>query len=488
MDFKSLHKAAELQNISYDFESFGENWRERLEILLGFGRASGADFIEFFLEKKKHYAIACENGEITSLEPSLICGAGVRVFKNKIDSYVSTNDLSFLGLKKALVSALDIHKLTIPHGSNLFFNCVLEPLRDYTLNCNKISFESQALSLKDTAHVLLSCNSLKQKEIKHLKYATTTAFQELQDVLVASSEGTFAKDLRLTQSFAANVLCEDGSMRSSIGKRLGNTSDPMFFQTLDEERIVSDLKESSGQMLYADYIKAGQYPVVLANKFGGVIFHEACGHLLETTAIQRKSSPFLDKKGDVIANESLTAFDEGYWDKGFGSLAMDDEGMPSQRTLLIENGVLKNFMSDRAGFELTGHPRTGSGRRQNYKYASASRMRNTYIAPGPHSKDDLISSIDKGVYCKELGGGSVDPTGAFNFSVQEAYEISNGRITKPLKGAILIGDAESILKKISLCANDLDIAPGFCGSVSGNIYVTVGQPHIKVDSITIGGR
>jgi TldD protein len=488
MDFKSLHKASELQNLSYDMESFGESWRERLEVLLGFGRASGADFVEFFLEKKKHFAIGCENGQITSVEPSLVCGAGVRVFKNKADSYVSTNDLSFLGLKKALVSALNVHKLKIPFGANLVFNCDLEPLRDYTHHHKKTSFESKATSLKETAQILLSCNNLKRKEINHLKYATTSSFQELQEVLVASSDGVFAKDLRLTQSLAANVLCEDGLMRSSIGKRLGNTSDPQFFQSIDEELLVSELKESSGQMLYADYVKAGQYPVVLANKFGGVIFHEACGHLLETTAIQRKSSPFKDKKGEMIANDTLTAFDEGYWEKGFGSLSMDDEGMTSQRTVLIENGILKNFMSDRAGFELTGHPRTGSGRRQNYKFASASRMRNTYIAPGPHSQEELISSIDKGVYCKELGGGSVDPTGAFNFSVQEAYEISKGRITKPLKGAILIGDAENILKKISMCADDIDIAPGFCGSVSGNIYVTVGQPHIKVDSITIGGR
>jgi TldD protein len=220
-----------------------------------------------------------------------------------------------------------------------------------------------------------------------------------------------------------------------------------------------------------------------------VIFHEACGHLLETTAVQKKSTPFLDKKGEKIAHSAVTAWDEGLTDQAFGSLSMDDEGMPAQKTLLIENGVLKNFLSDRTGFLLTGHPRTGSGRRESYTFAPASRMRNTFIAPNEnYTKEDLIGSVEEGIYCKELGGGSVGSTGDFNFGVEEAYEIKNGKLGKPLKGAILIGEASDVLQKISLVGNDLGLAAGFCGSVSGSIYVTVGQPHIKVDSITVGGR
>jgi TldD protein len=167
---------------------------------------------------------------------------------------------------------------------------------------------------------------------------------------------------------------------------------------------------------------------------------------------------------------------------------MDDEGMPAQRTLLIEKGILKNFLADRTGSVRTGHPRTGSGRRQNYTFAAASRMRNTYIDCGEHTTEDLFASVDKGIYCKKMGGGSVGATGQFNFSVDEAYLIENGKITKPLKGATLIGEAKEIMNKISLCSQDLELAPGFCGSVSGSIYTTVGQPHIKVDSITVGGR
>ena len=184
----------------------------------------------------------------------------------------------------------------------------------------------------------------------------------------------------------------------------------------------------------------------------------------------------------------MTAWDEGRSDKAFGTIDMDDEGMPTQRTLLIENGILKNFIADRTGSIRTGHPRTGSGRRQSYAYAAASRMRNTYIAEGNFSVDDIFASVDKGIYCKQMGGGSVGPTGEFNFSVSEAYLIENGKVTKPLKGATLIGTAKDIMNEISMCSQDLGLAPGFCGSVSGSVYVTVGQPLLKVDKITVGGR
>ena len=229
-------------------------------------------------------------------------------------------------------------------------------------------------------------------------------------------------------------------------------------------------------------------PVVLANKFGGVIFHEACGHLLETTQIERGTTPFENKLNKKIAHESVTAIDEGISEGSFGSLSVDDEGMEPEKSVLIKDGILKKFISDRAGELRTGHKRTGSGRRQNYSFAAASRMRNTYIAKGSYSKEDLINSISDGLYCKSMGGGSVGATGQFNFAVEEGYLIKNGKLTNPVKGATLIGEAKEVMPKISMCGNDLELAPGFCGSISGSVNVTVGQPHIKVDSITVGGR
>jgi len=342
--------------------------------------------------------------------------------------------------------------------------------------------------MREMSDILLQANAKLNQKASHVQSRRAVYFRDWQEVLVASSDGTFARDIRLTQTVGYNLLCADGTHRSSISKRLGDTSDPNFLRNWDFEVVADEIADSAGKMLYADYVESGTYPIIMANSFGGVIFHEACGHLLETTQIERKTTPFMDKKGQKIAHESLTAWDEGLSENAFGTIDMDDEGMPTQRTLLIENGILKNFLADRTGSVRTGHPRTGSGRRQSYAFAAASRMRNTYIAPGDYEIDDLFASIDKGIYCKKMGGGSVGATGQFNFGVDEAYLIENGKITKPLKGATLIGEAKEIMNKISMCSKDLGLAAGFCGSVSGSVYVTVGQPHIKVDSITVGGR
>ncbi|RDB37114.1 TldD/PmbA family protein [Spirobacillus cienkowskii] len=472
---------------SMSINQFDESWKDALATLLGLGRAAGADFVEFFIQRGHYINALVENEMITAINPTLSLGAGIRLFKGKEDCYVSTNDVSFNGLKNILEKALDIMGLKLSHN-RITTDINLEPLRDYAQIRSKNNWLKEVSPISELCELLLNCNLQQKKLTTSLQSFTTSGFQDWQEVLVASSEGTFARDIRLHQSISAQVVCQDGAHRTSAHKRMGVSAQPQFFKSLNFREICQDLAESAGYMLHADYVPSGVYPVVLANQFGGVIFHEACGHLLETTAVQSNSTPFSSLKGQKIAHENLTAWDEGFWENGFGSYDMDDEGMPTQKTLLIENGILRNFIADRMGHLLTGHPRTGSGRRQNYTFAPASRMRNTYIAPGKFKKEEMISSIDKGIYCKKLGGGSVNGTGDFNFAVEEAWMIENGKVTKPVKGATLIGQATEIMKKISMSGNDLDISAGFCGSVSGSIYVTVGQPHIKVDSITVGGR
>jgi TldD protein len=459
-----------------------------LSTLLGLGRAAGATFIEFFLERVNYISCLAEDDSITSLSPKLSTGAGIRLFRGKADCYVSTNDLSFQGLKNALEKGLSILGLNLPSPNAYIPEINLEMFRDYATVKNKDIWLNNCSSLREMGDILLTANVHLNQKASHVQSRRAAYFRDWQEILVAASDGTFARDIRLTQSVGYNLLCADGTNRSSIGKRVGSTSNPDFLRTWNAEESAAEVAESAGKMLYADYVESGSYPIVMANEFGGVIFHEACGHLLETTQIEQKTTPFLDKKGEKIAHDNLTAWDEGLSDKAFGTIDMDDEGMPAQRTLLIENGILKNFIADRTGSIKTGHPRTGSGRRQNYTYAAASRMRNTYIAPGEYTLDNLFNSIDKGIYCKKMGGGSVGATGEFNFAVEEAYLIENGNLTKPLKGATLIGSAKEIMNKISMCSQDLGLAAGFCGSVSGSVYVTVGQPHLKVDSITVGGR
>ncbi|MBW4417914.1 MAG: TldD/PmbA family protein [Myxacorys californica WJT36-NPBG1] len=490
MQAPTLLISKELPSLKYTYapDRFDETWEAPLSILLGLGRAAGADFIEFFLERVNYISCMAEDDAITSISPRLSTGAGVRVFRGKADCYVSTNDLSFNGLKAALEKGLSIMGLHLPSPNAFIPEIHLELLRDYATKKGKDAWLGNCSSMREMGDVLLSANGELAQKADHVQSRRAVYFRDWQEVLVASSDGTFARDIRLAQSVGYSLLCADGTNRSSISKRSGSTSDPSFLRTWDYKADAEDVSGSAAKMLYADYVESGSYPVIMANQFGGVIFHEACGHLLETTQIERKTTPFADKKGQKIAHENLTAWDEGITSDAFGTIDMDDEGMPAQRTLLIENGVLKNFISDRAGSVRTGHPRTGSGRRQGFTFAAASRMRNTYIAPGEYSIEDLFNSVEKGIYCKKMGGGSVGPTGQFNFAVDEAYLIENGKITKPLKGATLIGEATEIMDKISMCSNDLGLAAGFCGSVSGSIYVTVGQPHIKVDSITVGGR
>jgi len=480
----------ELPTLKYNpsLERFDSSWAAPLSTLMGLGRAAGATFIEFFLERVNYISCLAEDDSITSLSPKLSTGAGIRLFRGKADCYVSTNDLSFQGLKNALEKGLSILGLNLPSPNAYIPEINLEMFRDYATVKNKDIWLNNCSSLREMGDILLTANVHLNQKASHVQSRRAAYFRDWQEILVAASDGTFARDIRLTQSVGYNLLCADGTNRSSIGKRVGSTSNPDFLRTWNAEESAAEVAESAGKMLYADYVESGSYPIVMANEFGGVIFHEACGHLLETTQIEQKTTPFLDKKGEKIAHENLTAWDEGLSDKAFGTIDMDDEGMPAQRTLLIENGILKNFIADRTGSMKTGHPRTGSGRRQNYTYAAASRMRNTYIAPGEYTLDNLFNSIDKGIYCKKMGGGSVGATGEFNFAVEEAYLIENGNLTKPLKGATLIGSAKEIMNKISMCSQDLGLAAGFCGSVSGSVYVTVGQPHLKVDSITVGGR
>ncbi len=461
---------------------FDEENKQLLEEVISHGLSLGADFVEIFLENTDNISVLVEDDFITSVSPSFGKGAGIRIFKDTRDGFVSTNDLSRKGLISSISQAiemLDINATTIRRFEGL------ENIRNYSSNKN--AWLESTPTINEIGEKLLSSTKYLKKEEK-VNVRKGSYARNWQKVIIASSDGTFAKDIRLHQTVGLNVIALDKQYRSSGSRRFGSSDSPNEFKNWDHQEAANEVLDSSMNMLYADYVDACQKPVVLANKFGGVIFHEACGHLLETTQIERGTTPFANKLNKKIANEAVTAVDEGISSGSFGSLSVDDEGMEPEKSVLIKDGILKKFISDRAGEMRTGHKRTGSGRRQNYSFAAASRMRNTYIAKGDYSKDELISSISDGLYCKSMGGGSVGATGQFNFAVEEGYLIKNGKLTKPVKGATLIGEATEVMPKISMCGNDLELAPGFCGSISGSVNVTVGQPHIKVDSITIGGR
>ena len=242
-------------------------------------------------------------------------------------------------------------------------------------------------------------------------------------------------------------------------------------------------------MVGAGYCPAGVMPVAIDNGFGGVIFHEACGHSLEASSVAYNSSQFCGKLGQKIANEKVTAIDDGTIPNAWGSINIDDEGTPARKNVLIENGVLKSYMVDKFNGRRMGMESTGNARRQSYAYTTTSRMTNTYIAPGQDENKDIIASMEYGLYAKEMGGGSVNPvTGEFNFAVNEGYIVRNGEICEPVRGASLVGKGSEIIQNIDMVGKILDMGQGMCGSSSGSVPTNVGQPMIRVSQITVGGR
>ena len=230
-------------------------------------------------------------------------------------------------------------------------------------------------------------------------------------------------------------------------------------------------------------------PVVMDNGFGGVIFHEACGHSLEATSVARGNSVFCGKLGTRIGSEKVTAYDDGTIPGAWGSLNINDEGEPTRRIKLLDKGVLTSYMIDKLGSRRMNMPSTGSGRRESYRFAPTSRMTNTFIAPGQDENSDIIASVENGLYAAKMGGGSVNPvTCEFNFAVLEGYLIKNGRISTPVRGATLIGRGDEILFNIDMVGRDMTMGQGMCGSESGSIPANVGQPMIRISSISVGGK
>ena len=306
---------------------------------------------------------------------------------------------------------------------------------------------------------------------------------------MANSLGLNTYEPRNYTNVLVQVIAEKEGAREQGSERKALLATSDVLEEISYEEMAEMAAKRALLMCEAEYAPAKEMPVVLDGGFGGVIFHEACGHGLETTSVAKNASVFCGLLEQKVAEPCVTAIDDGTIPNQYGSLLMDDEGMPTQKTTLIENGILKNYLADRMGALKTGYPMTGSGRRQDYHFPPASRMRNTYIAAGEASIDEMIRDVDDGLYAKKLGGGSVTPgTGDYNFATQEAYLIKNGKIETPVKGASLIGTGIDTLSKITKVGRDMELAPGTCGSVSGSIPVTVGQPPLLVSKLIVGGR
>ena len=310
-------------------------------------------------------------------------------------------------------------------------------------------------------------------------------------VLVAASDGTLAADVRPLVRMNVSVIAQQGDRREQGSAGGGGRTEYNYFQ--QQGRGLEYAREAVRQALLnleAVPAPAGPMPVVLGPGWPGVLLHEAVGHGLEGDFNRKGSSAFSGRMGEQVASPLCTIVDDGTLPDRRGSLNMDDEGTSTRQTVLIENGILKGYMQDKLNASLMGHAPTGNGRRESYAHLPMPRMTNTYMIAGEHDPEEIIASVDKGLYAVNFGGGQVDITsGKFVFSTSEAYLIEKGKVTRPVKGATLIGNGPEIMNRVSMVGKDLalDRGVGVCGKEGQSVPVGVGQPTLKIDSITVGG-
>lgn len=456
--------------------------RKLVEKVIDKALSNGADFAEVFVENTYNASISFNDSKVKQNLAGRDFGAGVRVFYGTTAIYAYTNDLS----ETALLNAADAVSKAAKSGNIL--KSIDLTIRKFD-NIHPVIEAANSVSKQEKIEFIRKINAASRNHSKLITQVDIGLSEKTQNVLIANSEGLWAEDQRNYVRCYTSSIASKGAEKQVGGEGPGALAGYEFIRSLDPVALGEETARVAVTMLNADYAPSGKFPVIIDNGFGGVIFHEACGHALETTSVAKGASVFAGKLGQQIAHESVTAIDDGTTAYDWGSENIDDEGTPTQRTVLIENGILKSYIVDKLGGLKMGLKPTGSGRRQSYRFAPASRMRNTFIDNGTSNLEEMLASVEYGIYAAKMGGGSVQPgTGNFNFSVGEGYIIRDGKIAEPVRGATLIGNGADALMKISMVGNNLAQAQGMCGSVSGSIPTNVGQPALKIDEIVVGGR
>ena len=455
---------------------------ELIRELLGIGLSAGADFAEVFAENTRSGLMTLIGDTVEEITDRTVSGVGIRLLRGVKSVYASTSDMSRSGLIHCAREAA-----RAMGGSGEAGNIVLTE-RIFP-NIHGTVRAASSVSGSEQAEILHRAHRSAVQASREIAQVRAQLMNTDRNILIANSEGLLTSDRHLRTRLAVSAVASDGAQKQSGSFSPGISGGMELFDAFPPEEVGRMAAEQAVTMLHADYCPAGKMTVAIENGFGGVIFHEACGHSLEATSVATGRSQFCGKLGQVIANEKVTAIDDGTEPNSWGSNNIDDEGTPTQKLVLIENGVLKNYLVDKLGGRRMGMAPTGCSRREDYHYEPTSRMSNTYIAAGRDDNEEIIASMDYGLYAKSMGGGSVNPiTGEFNFAVREGYMVRNGRIAEPVRGATLIGKGSEILMNIDRVGTCLASAQGMCGSKSGSIPTNVGQPLIRVSSITVGGR
>ena len=456
--------------------------REVCQRVLQKAVSTGADYAEIFAENTVNHSINMIASRVDSVKDAVIAGASVRVYKGLRSVMASTVDTSEAGLLACAEKAAN----ALGQGDAQIDIVLRERLFG---DIHPVKIVPSTVTNKEKVAVLKDGYFAAKEYDESIKQVSGTLLDVDHNILIANSEGLYTQDRQIRTRIAISAVADKGAGTQTGGFNPGRRMGMEMFDFIDPKAVGIRAAKQAVTMAGAGYCPAGVMPVVIGNGFGGVIFHEACGHSLEASSVAYGQSQFAGKLGQKIANEKVTAIDDGTIPNAWGSINIDDEGTPAQKNVLIEKGVLKSYMIDKFNGRRMGMASTGNSRRQSYAYTPTSRMTNTYIAEGEDNNDDIIASVEYGLYAKEMGGGSVNPvTGEFNFAVNEGYIIRNGVICEPVRGASLVGKGSDVIMNIDMVGKNLDMGQGMCGSSSGSVPTNVGQPMIRVSSITVGGR
>lgn len=455
--------------------------KEDIKNLLSFGLSKGGDFSELYFEHKTSNSVDMSEDIIKSSSESISLGVGVRVIKEKQTGYGFTNELTFESIKNAMLTAA-----TIASGNSKTLSVNMEVLNP-KLQIYDLSSPYSDAKLKDKISLIKEAYIAAQNYDSKIVKVSVTLADSLQKITIANSEGLIVSDvrpqMRLRVSATAEFNGKRGTGSDSEGGRIG--MDFVGFKTPTE--IGFNASKEALILLEAENPPTGEQPVVLSKDQSGVMIHEAVGHPLEADANWKKQSIMWDKMGQMVAKPIVTIYDDATIPNYRGSLAIDDEGIVTENVMLVENGKLVGFLNDRLSAKIMNTKPNGHGRRESYKHMPIPRMNNTVLGIGTSDPEEIIKSVKKGFYAVSYQGGQVSNTGKFTFSCNLGYLIEDGKLTRPLKNATLIGTNVQILNEISMVGNDTGFFLGNCGKEGQTVEVTCGTPSMKIDKMTVGG-
>jgi TldD protein len=455
-----------------------------IEQAIAMTMVAGVDYADLYFQQSRQESWVLEDGIIKDGGYHIEQGVGVRACSGEKTGFAYSDDL----ILPALFDATKAARAIARSGQNTQVQAWkrIDPPRFYG-----DSDPLKILTVDEKLALLHHADRAARDADSRVSQVSVSLVGEMDTILVAASDGTFASDLRPLIRMNVSVIVESNGRRERGNAGGGRRLDYRYFQDNDLANIYA--KEAVRQALVnldAIDAPAGNMTVVLASGWPGVLLHEAVGHGLEGDFNRRGSSAFSGRMGEMVASPLCTVVDDGTLPDLRGSLSIDDEGVPTQNTTLIENGKLTGYMQDKHNARLMGSKSTGNGRRESYAHLPMPRMTNTYMLPGAHKPEEVIESVKNGIYAVNFGGGQVDITsGKFVFSTSEVYLIENGKVTQPVKGATLIGNGPEVMSRISMVADDLELDTGVgnCGKEGQSVPVGVGQPTLKIDGLTVGG-